>query len=95
MLLSTVKNQRNYQPLIIFQGKSLDLESIKHWVNKSIHLKLFDPQTPTYIFTDASIIGAAAFVSFQHVISDGNPVNIALVFYLLKFTPTQQLYSSV
>lgn len=83
-------------PATNFLIKSLSpaFDSIKHWINKTIHLKLFDPQAPTYIFTDASLTGAAS-VLFQCEIRDGKPVGIPLAFYSLKFTPTQQRYSTV
>ena len=69
-------------------------QQIKYWVGKSICLKLFDPQLPSIIYTDASKNGAAA-VLFQYEIKDGKKMLFPLSFFSLRFTATQQNYSTV
>lgn len=94
----SIVDKKNYDTLpsadIITKKTTVAFQEIKNWITKTIQLKLFDPQAPTYIFTDASLTGAAS-VLFQSEIRDGKPIGIPLAFFSIKFTPTQQRYSTV
>ncbi|EDO18103.1 Tkp3 protein [Vanderwaltozyma polyspora DSM 70294] len=67
---------------------------IKQAILKSITLKLFDPQAPTIIYTDASLTGAASIL-LQPENQNGNTILYPIAFYSIRFNPTQQRYSTV
>ena len=57
-------------------------------------MKLFDPQAPTIIYSDASLLGASS-VLFQTELVDGRAIFYPIAFFSLRFTPIQQRYSTV
>lgn len=67
---------------------------VKQAVTNSIKLKLFDPQSDTIIYTDASLTGAAS-VLFQKELKNGKDYLYPISFHSLCFTDTQQRYSTV
>lgn len=93
-IIDSKVHDRIPSPKYIEQHTLKSFQRIKYWVSKSIRLKLFDPQSPSILYTDASKTGAAA-VLFQYEIKDGKKMIFPLSFFSLRFTTTQQNYSTV
>lgn len=71
-----------------------NITEIKKWIRRTLLLKLFEPQAPTVIYSDASLRGAASMVCQPEKV-DGKIRLFPVSFYSLKFTPTQQRYSTM
>ncbi|EDO19070.1 Tkp3 protein [Vanderwaltozyma polyspora DSM 70294] len=70
------------------------LNHFKEWITRSLTLKLFDPTAPTIIFTDASLTGGASII-FQPETHNKKQILFPITFLSVRFTPTQQRYSTV
>lgn len=95
---STVKQQfsKNYRINRSKLSSTLlsNFQKIKQLITDSLKLKLFDPQVPTFIYTDANQTGGASMVCQPKTIN-GKVYLYPIAFYSIRFTPTQQRYSTV
>ena len=71
---------------VITTATSTQFTEIKHWITKSLSLKLFDPQGPTIIYSDASLLGASSIL-FQPELRKGKPLFYPIVFHSLDSLP--------